>query len=104
MLTRIVRLPIPTGERVVESVAESVYSGLGEGEVLRKRARIWGNFELCWHGLQTFGGGPDETWFNQRAGGQKGCRMPFSKLEEISAYEERTYPRGENNTCTGGRH
>src|SRR5207247_8834647 len=42
-------------ELVAKSAAESVYSGLGEGEISQKWAGIWGNFGLCRCGSQTVG-------------------------------------------------
>jgi hypothetical protein len=48
-------------ELVAKAAAESVYSGVGKGEVLQKRARIWGNFGLCWCPWQADGSAPVEN-------------------------------------------
>jgi hypothetical protein len=37
-------------ELVAKAAGESVYSGFGGGEVLKKRAGIWGHRGLCWYG------------------------------------------------------
>jgi len=66
--------------------------GLGEREVLRKWAGICGYLGAVMCGSQTFGGGPDGTWINQRAGGQNGCTIfaVFEVKKEISAYPGRS--------------
>jgi hypothetical protein len=50
----------------VKSAAESINSGLGEGEVLQKRRNI-GQFRRCGFGSGTVGGGPYENCFTLSA-------------------------------------
>jgi hypothetical protein len=54
------------------SAAKSCLPRVGEGELLRKWAGIWGYYGLSWRGSQTAGGAPDENRLTTSRAGEMG--------------------------------
>lgn len=85
MLGRIALLTGTGG--VATSAAESLYQGLGEGEVLRKWAGIRGHIGCAGAGHEPLEVAKMGTWFKQPTGGQEGLQyFPFLRPKRKSRF------------------